>query len=498
MPTTYDLLIIGGGIHGAATAALASANGLKVILVEQHDIASGTSSASSKLIHGGLRYLEQGAISLVHEAIQSRQTLFTLAPHLVKPLAFVLPINNFSRPKWKLRLGLACYDFFSRGETFPHSRFISSTLEPHYFSILKPNIQSAALYFDAQTEDSRLTIENALQAKQYGAEIKTYTTLKSAEYADNLWRAALLSNENQTSFIHAKAIVNVAGPWVNDIHKKIGISDYPNVRWVKGSHIVVPTLYPGKHAYLLQNQDGRVVFCLPYHGHTLIGTTDENLSELPSSVQISQEEIDYLFAVVQQYFKTSLRFEDIRGHWSGVRTLIDAPRKKPQTLSRDSVIHIDKNQALSTLYGGKLTTHRLTAQKLLKPLKRLFPSLELKKLQNTALPGAVTKKNISYQTSIQSLKKDFHWVPPMLLERYIQTYGTRVALLLQGCHKLEDLGQLIIPQLYEKELSFLCEEEWAKTAEDVLWRRTKLGLTTNSIDMQRLQSEMLSTISESF
>ncbi|MCX7115920.1 MAG: glycerol-3-phosphate dehydrogenase [Gammaproteobacteria bacterium] len=478
MPLMYDVVVIGGGVHGCASAALAAASGLTVLLVEKNDLASATSSASSKLIHGGLRYLEQGEFRLVHEALRARQTLLKLAPHLVHPLAFVLPFTPLSRPKWQVRIGLACYDFFATHTALPKNRLISQANDPFFFTPFQPAIQHAALYFDAQAEDTRLTIENALQAKQFGASIQTHTTLTHAEPVHNHWSLTLSPLNKKPYTVEAKTIVNTAGPWVNEIHRLLRTPHYPAIRWVKGSHIVLPTLYPGKHAYILQHQDKRVVFCLPYHGHTVVGTTDEPTSDLPNDIQMSHDEVDYLASLVSQYFHTPFQPKDILHHWSGVRTLIDDPKATSSALSRNTVIHYASTQApVVSLYGGKLTTHQATAQALLQALKPVFPGWQPTVLSNTPFPGAQCPASLTYATHIHQLKQDYTWLPPSLLQRYLMLYGTRITALLQGCNKLKDLGPLIAPTLYSKEIQFLCEEEWATHADDILWRRTKLGLT---------------------
>jgi len=359
MGRVYDVAIIGGGINGCGAAADATLRGLSVILIEKDDLASKTSSSSSKLIHGGLRYLEHYDFALVKKALNERQLLLALAPHLVYPLPFVLPYQREMRSSWLLRMGLFFYDNLSRKNELPKSKLIRRTPKSSYFSPLITHCEKGFLFYDCITDDSRLTIANALQAKEHGAAIHTNTELLSANTIDTLWQLRVQTKSGQQQIIKAKSIVNASGPWVESINKMLNIPSQFKMSLVKGSHMVVHKLYEGNHAYLLQNHDLRIVFIVPYHNHTMIGTTDVAFSGSLDEVNISSEEIDYLCKLVNSYLTIPLKRENIIHTWSGVRSLIAAGGEELSALSRDySVDYTNIPAPAVTIYGGKITTYR--------------------------------------------------------------------------------------------------------------------------------------------
>jgi glycerol-3-phosphate dehydrogenase len=485
----YDVVVIGGGIHGCAAAAHAALCGLSVLLVEKDDLASQTSSASSKLIHGGLRYLEQGNFQLVAQALQARRDLLIQAPHLVKPLGFMLPHTQTSRPKWQIQLGLKLYDFLARKDDLPRSRHLLKQTQPDMFQSLRSSINEAFFYYDARTDDARLTIENALRAQQAGALIQPRTCLVSASISENQWRLTLKPQHGEPYQVEAKTLINTAGPWVNQVLSLLGVTDKPEMTLVKGSHILLPVLYPGEHAYILQHPDQRIIFCIPYHGYTLVGTTDEPYQGDLTQIQMTAQEADYLCDILQLYFKTPICPQDIIHHYSGIRTLTSQPSRKLSALSRSISLHHTQTPApVVTLYGGKLTTHQHTAQLLIDSLKPTFPTLSSPSSISHPFPGAMCTETSNFVEEIQQLELKFHWLPSKLFHRYINQYGTRIQELLNGCKKIEDLGVLVLNELYTKEIEFLCEQEWAQTADDILWRRTKLGLHATQKDKEKLET----------
>lgn len=491
----YDVVVIGGGIHGCAAAAHAALSGLSVLLVEKADLASETSSASSKLIHGGLRYLEQGNFKLVSQALQARRDLLNQAPHLVHPLGFMLPHTELGRPQWQTRLGLRLYDFLAKKDHLPRSRAVYRKKDPALFSSLSPRIEEGLFYYDARTDDARLTIENALRARKAGAVIRTRTALVSASVDQKQWRLTLKPQEGQAYQVEAKTLINTTGPWVNQVLSLLGVTDLPKMTLVRGSHLLLPALYPGEHAYILQHPDQRIIFCIPYHGYTLVGTTDETYEGNLEYIQMTAQEADYLCELLQRYFKTPIRPEDIIHHFSGVRTLIPQSSRQPAALSRSlSLHHVDVPAPVVSLYGGKLTTHQHTAQQLIESLKAYFPELSSPAI-NFPFPGAICVETSSFSEEVQQLQHEFHWLPTRLFHRYINQYGTRIRELLVDCNKMDDLGELVVNELYSKEIVFLCEQEWAQTADDILWRRTKLGLNSTGRDKEKL-AEFLSSLKD--
>ena len=362
MEQIFDVVIIGGGVNGCGIAADAALRGLKTLLIEKDDIASKTSSSSSKLIHGGLRYLENYDFGLVKKALDERQTLLRIAPHLVHPIAFVLPYKKQLRPAWLIRIGLFIYDHLSRKNNLPRSRLIRRKSSPELFSPLANHYQKGFLFYDCATDDARLTLSNALLAKHYGAVIMSHSELLEGKPCANHWQLTIQTGRQEPIIVNAKVVINVAGPWVETVNSRLGLSAPYSVSLIKGSHIILPKLYEGSHAYFLQNHDKRVEFVVPYQCQTMVGTTEVKLTTASEHLQISPEETNYLLKSISSYFKQPIKAQDILYSWSGIRSLIEHQGDKPQDLSREYVIHATQNPVHSVIiYGGKITTYRQLA-----------------------------------------------------------------------------------------------------------------------------------------
>lgn len=473
----YDVVIIGGGINGAGIAADAASRGLRVLLVEQNDLGSATSSASSKLVHGGLRYLEQFEIKLVKEALRERDTLLKNAPHLVKPLPFIIPCRKQQRSPLLIRLGLLVYDFLARSSYLPRSHKMNKhdTLK----SPLKNSKMTLFKYWDCRVDDARLVITNALAAKSYGAEILTYTKfLEATRDTHNKWQILLYDKATTTTTtVQAKALINATGPWVSDfLENKVKILSKHKAALVKGSHIIIPKFYDEDVAYLLPTADKRVVFIIPYLSRfSLIGTTEIRYKDNLEKVAISAQEISYLIQIVQDYFSVDLKLSDIIHTYSGVRPLLADENDNPTKITRDYVIEMSTQKSqtpLISIFGGKLTTYRMLAQKVVDTLKVCFPNLPSSQTATLSLPGGDYTEGNAF---LPHLRSNYSWVPEHILSRYFDQYGTRTTQLLKNCNQIEDLGKDFGAGLYERELTYLIENEWAKCIEDILWRRTKLG-----------------------
>lgn len=461
---SFDLLVIGGGINGAAIARDAAMRGAKVLLVEKDDLGAHTSSASSKLIHGGLRYLEYYEFRLVREGLREREVMLRTAPHIVRPLRFVLPHCPALRPHWLIRAGLLLYDLFSIRGSLPRSRRVGRS-EAGLHAPLKER-RRVLSYWDAWVDDSRLTVLNAVAAAEHGAEIAVRTELLSARRDGDVWRAEL--SEGRT--VAAKAIVNAAGPWVAQVlRERLAETSDSAVRLVKGSHIVVPALWQGDQAYILQQADGRVVFALPFQGaFTLIGTTDIPV-ERPEDAAITAEEVRYLCEAADRYFVRQVVPADVVWSYSGVRALHDDGRSDAKAVTRDYHLELDSDPGpkLLSVFGGKITTARALAQEAL-------DRLGVEGRRSTAhsfLPGGDL-----YPDFLDWLETVGGWMPEPLLARLSRAYGTRLRDLIGEARSLADLGRPFGAGLYEAELRWLRDREFARTADDVLWRRTKLGL----------------------
>ena len=483
-----DLLVVGGGINGVGIARDAAGRGLSVVLVEKDDLAAHTSSASSKLIHGGLRYLEQFEFKLVRESLVERERLLRAAPHIVEPLEFMIPATGSGRAAWKLRVGLLLYDHLAGRKGLPRSR----SLRPNDLGDgLTPALQGGLAYWDCRVQDSRLVVLNAMDAAERGAMILTRTELLTARREGSHWIARIHSSGHERS-VKARALVNAAGPWAGDLLSHVrGTKRCPAVRLVKGSHIVLPRLYDGDHAFLLQHRDGRVVFAIPFEDEfTLVGTTDVEWCGAPDGPSISSEETDYLLAAVAAYFTRNVTAQDIVWDFAGIRSLYDDGAADPSKITRDYRIDLDTSgPPLLTIFGGKITTYRSLAERALDRLGPLLRKGGGAWTERAVLPGGDVP-NGTIEEYAASLAQAYSRLPPRLPTRLAKAYGTRVERVLENVKSVNDLGEHFGAGLYEREVEYLVRNEWARTAEDVLFRRSKLGLHVRQDDAARLRRHM--------
>jgi len=437
MSEVFDLLIVGGGINGAGIARDAAGRGLKVLLCDKGDLAGATSSASSKMIHGGLRYLEHGAFRLVRESLAEREVLLKIAPHLVRPMRFVLPHGPGSRPRWMLRAGLFLYDRLGGARSLPASAAVDLRGGP-LGAPLRDDVSDGFVYSDCVVDDARLVVANARDAARHGGEILTRTALLAARRDGAVWRATLAEHDGTKREVAARIFVNVAGPWVPEVLRRAGLTSRARLRLDKGSHIVVPRLYPHDHAYLLQNDDKRVVFAIPYEqDYTLIGTT-EVPADAPPAAPPTDQEVAYLCRAVGRWFKRAPELAEVVWRFSGLRPLYDNGARSASAASRDYVFELDEAGAPAlSVFGGKLTTYRRLAEQALARLARHLPGMGAPWTHQAALPGADTQ-----------------------------------ALLAAAAANAE-----FAPGLGRTEVDWLAREEWARTADDILWRRSKRGLS---------------------
>jgi len=474
----YDLLIIGGGINGTAIARDAAGRGLSVLLCERDDLAGHTSSASTKLIHGGLRYLEYYEFNLVRHALKEREVMLRAAPHIIWPMRFVLPYDKGLRPAWMLRTGLFLYDHIGGREMLPGSKSLKLDTAPHK-GVLESRFTTGFEYSDCWVDDARLVVLYALDAANRGADIRTRTEVLSINTIDEGYTADIKQN-GTTETITAKGVVNAAGPWVDAVLGKIKkTANEQSLRLVTGSHIITKKLFDGDHAYLFQNADNRVIFAIPYeHNYTLIGTTDKpyNLSDGP--VKISQEEIVYLCEAASEYFQNDISPDDVVWDYAGVRPLYDDKAADASAVTRDYVLNVeefaDKAPFLS-VYGGKITTSRMLGEKAMHELEKYYDYLTGDWTESALLPGG-DLINSDFELFYTDMHKRYRALNTDLLRRLCHAYGTRITLLLGDGSKQPELGQHFGAGLYELEAKFLINHEWATSAEDILWRRSKLGL----------------------
>ncbi len=490
----YDLMVVGGGINGAAVACDAAGRGLSVALAEMRDFAEGTSSRSSKLIHGGLRYLETYDFKLVRDALLEREILMAKAPHLVWPLRLVLPHVPGLRPRWMIRLGLFLYDHLARRRQLPGSESIDFQKHPAG-AALKPQFRYGFAYSDCRGDDSRLVIANLLGAQRHGAQIFARHQFASARRLDGLWAIELEAlPSGRRVEIRSRALVNAAGPWVVGVGETIqGIRTNRRLRLVRGSHIVVPRQWEGEHGYFLQTRDGRLMEAFPYEqDFTSIGTTDEPWDHAPEEVRISDDEINYMIGEVNRFLRRPVRREQIIWSYSGVRPLFEVGGARDSdlsTLTRDYSFEIDTEHggaSVLTIFGGKLTTHRRLAEDAMQRLSAFLCPVRAGQTMTEVLPGG-DFGSAGMSGFEAELRREHGWIPERLARRYVRTYGTRARDLLTGMRGLQDLGQCLGVDLYEREAEFLIDTEWARSAEDILWRRTKLGLRFAQAEIENLE-----------
>lgn len=486
----FDLAVLGGGINGTGIARDAAGRGLRVALFEQNDLASGTSSASSKLIHGGLRYLEHGEFRLVRTALKEREVLLRAAPHLVRPLRFVLPINAARRSPLLLRMGLLLYDWIGRRKILPGTREVD-LLTDESGHPLRNAFRRAYEYSDCFADDARLVVLNAVDAAERGAIIRTRTRCVRAE-RNEVWRL-VLNAQGRRDVVTARVLVNAAGAWVETVGETV-LHQPPRrrLRLDKGSHIVVRKVYDHDRAYILQAADRRVVFAIPFeHDFTLVGTTDGSFSGDPALVTPSAGEIDYLCGVVNEYFRTAVTAADAVWAYAGVRSLYDDGAGKPQDIGREYALILDERprEAPSlTVYGGKITTYRRLAEDVLGRLAHFFPP-SCPWTETSALPGGDFAFE-SLDALIARTLERWPFLTRQHARRLVRTYGTRAENVLKNAAQLDDLGQRFGVDLTATEVRYLMQTEWARTADDVLWRRSKLGLRFSSAQRDALAGFM--------
>lgn len=494
-----DLFVIGGGINGAGIARDAAGRGLSVAMCEKDDLAQGTSSRSGKLVHGGLRYLEYYEFRLVREALIEREVLLNAAPHIVWPMRFVLPHSPGDRPAWLVRMGLYLYDHLGGRKKLPGTRILDLHQDPEGAPI-KNAYRKGFEYSDCWVDDARLVSLNALDAAEHGATILTRTRCISAHRAADAWVITLQNTQTgEQQTLRAKALVNAAGPWVLEIINQVTQTrSRRNVRLVKGSHIIVPKFWEGQQAYLMQNNDKRVIFINPYEGDkALIGTTDIPWEGDADSVTADDGEQQYLLDAVNRYFKIQLCASDVITRFSGVRPLFDDGKGNPSAVTRDYVFELDEQQQLPLLhvFGGKITTFRKLAEHALQKLKPFFPHMGADWTRTAVLPGGEIA-DADFETFLQSMKSRYNWLPQHLCKHYARLYGARMPQLLGEATSLEELGLHFGGLFYEAEARYLIEKEWAKQADDILWRRTKHGLHLSD-DEQRAFSGWFTATSHS-
>jgi glycerol-3-phosphate dehydrogenase len=474
-----DLLVIGGGINGAGIARDSAGRGLSVLLVERHDLASATSSWSSKLIHGGLRYLEQYEFRLVSEALAEREVLLDVAAHLVWPARFVMPHVPELRPRWMIRAGLFLYDHLARRARLPGSAAVRLD-RPPLNAGLKPELKHGFIYSDCRVDDARLVVSNALSARELGATIRTRTECVSARREGGAWRVRLRGADGTEEEISARAVVNAAGPWVKQmLNDRLSQPSADAVRLVKGSHVVFPRLYAGDHAFILQNDDGRVVFMIPYEdAFTLVGTTDIPVTGDPAQAACSDEEAAYLCRAVNRYLAQSVTPAQAVWRYAGVRPLYDDGSANPSAVTRDYTLRVDAVDGAApvlSVFGGKITTYRKLAEHALEKLAPFFPGLKPAWTDRASLPGS-DFAGADRETQAGRLRAHYPALPHAVLHSLFRRHGTRAAAVLGDARTPADLGVMFGAGLTEREVAWFVAEEWATTAEDVLWRRTKCGL----------------------
>jgi glycerol-3-phosphate dehydrogenase len=486
-----DILIVGGGINGAGIARDAAGRGLSVVLCEKDDLASHTSSASTKLIHGGLRYLEQYEFGLVRKALIEREILLRSAPHIMRPLRFVMPHDKGQRPAWMIRGGMFLYDHLAKRELLPASEAID--LRTHAAGApLKNDFVKGFAYSDGWVDDARLVVLNAIEAREHGATILTHTKCEAVTRHADQWNATLRKSDGTAIDVQSKMLINAAGPWAADfLHDTIHGRTGKKLRLIKGSHIVVRKLFDHPYAYIFQHPDGRIVFAIPYeHDFTLIGTTDIDYHGDADKVAITAEEIDYLCTLANRYFAKPITPSDVVWSYSGVRPLVedgtDDDSERASEITRDYRLALDTDGApLMTIFGGKITTFRKLAEEAVDLLAPRLGNRHGAWTANACLPGGDIFGNEpgnrsvrEFDVFVRDMQQRYAWLPPVLVERYAHAYGTRIAVLLKGRNALPDMGEEIAPGLFTAEVEYLEQHEWATCDADVLWRRSKLGLHT--------------------
>lgn len=492
MTDIFDIFIIGGGINGCGIARDAAGRGYSVYLAEMNDLGSGTSSWSTKIIHGGLRYLEHFEFRLVREALKEREILWNLAPHIIHPLRFILPHHKDLRPAWLLRLGLFIYDRMGGCKYLPKSQTLNLSKD-ETGEVLKPDFSKAFSFYDCRVDDVRLVVLNAQDAAAKGAYIQTRTKVVNAVRQNNVWHVTVEDTRTgEQEHIQAKLLINAAGPWADHVLSE-GLQNQSvhNIRLVQGSHIVVKKKFDHNHAYFFQNADDRIFFAIPYHDDfTLIGTTDVDYAGDPAHAEISQDEVDYLCSGASTYFERSVTPDDIVWHFSGVRSLYDDGASKAQEATRDYVVRVDGKKTdakLINVFGGKITTYRRLSESVMKKVESILPPKGKSWTQAQCLPGGDFPMD-GFDDLMNAIHERYRFLTRKTAIRLARTYGTKTYNILGDAQSMDVLGQNFGYDLTPREVEYLIREEWAQTAEDVLWRRTKLGLYFNQEQVRGLQN----------
>jgi glycerol-3-phosphate dehydrogenase len=482
-----DVLVVGGGINGAGIALDAAGRGLDTVLCEQHDLASHTSSASTKLVHGGLRYLEHFDFDLVRKALQEREVLLAKAPHIIRPLLFVLPHDAHLRPAWMIRAGLFLYDHLAQRRRLPASTGIDLRTHPAG-AALEGRFRRGFVYADAWVDDSRLVVLNAVAARERGTRVKTRTRCAALAREGNRWRATLEAADGTRETLVARAVVNATGPWVTRFIDEIADTlTARGLRLVKGSHIVVRRLYDHPYAYVFQNPDRRIVFAIPYEDEfTLIGTTDVDYEGDPGTPALDADERRYLVAMANRYFDRDMTADDVVWTYSGVRPLLEDESRDPASVTRDYSLELECDAPpLLSVYGGKITTYRRLAEEAIDRLAPILGNRQRAWTRAATLPGGDMERG-DFAAFRARLAARYPWLDTRLLRRYTRAYGTRIERLLDGAGAMQDLGSEVLSGLREREIEYLRREEWAMNAEDILFRRSKLGLHLPPDSAERL------------
>ncbi|WP_022979719.1 glycerol-3-phosphate dehydrogenase [Ideonella sp. B508-1] len=501
-PLDCDVLVVGGGINGCGIARDLAGRGWRVVLAEQDDLAAHTSSSSTKLIHGGLRYLEYREFSLVRKALQEREVLLKSAPHIMWPLRFVMPHDPAMRPAWLIRLGLFLYDHLARREVLPGSRGVDLRQHP-VGAPLQDRFSRGFVYSDGWVDDARLVVLNAIDARAHGARVFTRARVSNAQREAQGWQATLAQADGRQCQVRARALVNAAGPWAERFlretarpagHEALATK---SLRLVKGSHIVVRRCFEHDHAYIFQNPDKRIIFAIPYErDFTLIGTTDQEIHGDPRGAAITEDEIAYLCAQASRYFKRAVTPADVVWTYAGVRPLLDDASGDPSAVTRDYLLEPNHEGApLLSVWGGKITTFRKLAEDAATEVGQMLGEARQPWTEGAFLPGGdlrdwigpARRPDTDFERLVQTLGQRHPWLPGPLARRLARAYGARVGALIGEARSLAGLGAEVAPGLHEAELRLLQREEWAQDADDVLWRRSKLGLHYTPEERQRVR-----------
>ncbi|MCR0983441.1 glycerol-3-phosphate dehydrogenase [Roseomonas populi] len=474
---SVDLLVIGGGVNGCGIARDAVGRGLSVMLVEKNDIAEATSSSSSKLIHGGIRYLETYEFRLVREALAEREVLMGIAPHIIWPMRFVLPHRPEMRPRWMIRAGLFLYDNLARRKSLPASEALNLDALPQGEPLKQPEFSRGFAYSDCWVEDSRLVLLNARDAADRGATVLTHTEFLRASRAPDAWTCTLRGQDGAERVVRARAIANAAGPWVMPTQQETGTALRGRVRLVRGSHIVVPALYDGPQAYILQNDDRRVVFVIPYEErYSLIGTTDVPHDPAMGRPHCTPEEAAYLCKAVSRQFRAPVTPEAIAWTYSGVRPLHDDGSDNPSAVTRDYTLQMDRAGApLLSVLGGKITTYRKLAEDAVQQIGQALGRTAPSWTGGASLPGG-DLGGLTRAAFTESMARAHPWLPRPLLDRLIRTHGGMLERMIDGATSIEAMGGDLGGGITARELEWMRAREWVTQPDDVLWRRTKRGL----------------------